>query len=77
MNRVGQLGRGESVWLAWFLCRLVDDFGSWRAAAATTSRALGRRGAALGWQHALAGPVWDMWYTRAFPAGPATGYAPN
>jgi hypothetical protein len=26
MNRVGTKGRGESVWLGWFLCRLVADF---------------------------------------------------
>ena len=26
MNRVGQRGQGESVWLAWFLCRVLADF---------------------------------------------------
>ena len=26
MNRVGFEGRGESVWLAWFLCRVIDDY---------------------------------------------------
>ena len=26
MNRVGHEGRGESVWLAWFLCDVVDRF---------------------------------------------------
>ncbi len=26
MNRVGHEGRGESVWLAWFLCDLVDRY---------------------------------------------------
>ena len=26
MNRVGHGGQGESVWLAWLLCKLVDDF---------------------------------------------------
>ena len=26
MNRVGIEGRGESVWLGWFLCRMVADF---------------------------------------------------
>ncbi len=26
MNRVGHEGRGESVWLAWFLCRVLTDF---------------------------------------------------
>jgi cellobiose phosphorylase len=26
MNRVGHQGQGESVWLAWFLCRVLADF---------------------------------------------------
>ena len=26
MNRVGLQGRGESVWLGWFLCSLVNDW---------------------------------------------------
>ena len=26
MNRVGQGGRGESVWLGWFLAKILDDF---------------------------------------------------
>jgi len=26
MNRVGHHGQGESVWLAWFLCRVLADF---------------------------------------------------
>jgi cyclic beta-1,2-glucan synthetase len=26
MNRVGHEGRGESVWLVWFLCCVVTDF---------------------------------------------------
>ena len=29
MNRVGIEGRGESVWLAWFLCAVVDSFAPW------------------------------------------------
>ena len=38
MNRVGIEGRGESVWLGWFLCQLVADF-------APLARARGERGA--------------------------------
>ena len=26
MNRVGDKGEGESVWLAWFLCAVIDAF---------------------------------------------------
>ena len=26
MNRVGHEGRGESVWLGWFLVRVLNDF---------------------------------------------------
>ncbi|MCK9221749.1 MAG: glycosyl transferase family 36 [Limnochordia bacterium] len=26
MNRIGWQGRGESVWLGWFLCRVLEDF---------------------------------------------------
>jgi cyclic beta-1,2-glucan synthetase len=26
MNRVGHGGRGESVWLGWFLAQILDDF---------------------------------------------------
>ena len=29
MNRVGIEGKGESVWLAWFLCVVVDSFAPW------------------------------------------------
>ena len=40
MNRVGIEGRGESVWLGWFLCRLVADFAPLaRARGETSARA--------------------------------------
>ncbi|MEO8049074.1 MAG: hypothetical protein ABI833_01545, partial [Acidobacteriota bacterium] len=29
MNRVGIEGKGESLWLAWFLCTVVDSFAPW------------------------------------------------
>jgi cyclic beta-1,2-glucan synthetase len=67
MNRVGAGGRGESVWLAWFLCHVIDGFAPiaerrgdgvraarWRTARATITTALDRDG-------------WDgAWYRRAF-----------
>ena len=67
MNRVGAEGRGESVWLGWFLCRLVADFAPWAHARGDTLRAQRWERAALGWQAALLGPAWDgHWFKRAF-----------
>ena len=67
MNRVGHLGRGESVWLAWFLCRVVADFAPLARRRGDDERARRWDDAALGWQRALAGPAWDgEWYARAF-----------
>ncbi len=66
MNRVGVEGRGESVWLAWFMIRSIKDFAlaaehindprveTWLAAVANISAALEKHG-------------WDgQWYRRAF-----------
>ena len=67
MNRVGQGGRGESVWLGWFLFTVLDAFAPlaesrgradlaerWRARMKSLRRALERHG-------------WDgAWYRRAF-----------
>lgn len=67
MNRVGSEGRGESVWLAWFLCRVVSDFGPIARRRGDTERAQRWDTAAQGWRTALAGPAWDGgWYARAF-----------
>ncbi|MEO7731460.1 MAG: glycosyl transferase family 36, partial [Kofleriaceae bacterium] len=67
MNRVGEHGRGESVWLGWFLLASIDAFvphaqrrgdgarvARWREVAATVSTALDRDG-------------WDgEWYLRGY-----------
>ena len=67
MNRVGAEGHGESVWLGWFLCRLVADFAPWAHARGDTLRAQRWEQAAVGWQAALLGPAWDgHWFKRAF-----------
>ena len=67
MNRVGIDGRGESVWLAWFLCRLVSDFAPVAQQRGDTVRADRWRAAAEGWRAALEGAAWDgQWYVRAF-----------
>ncbi|MGZ6143444.1 MAG: GH36-type glycosyl hydrolase domain-containing protein, partial [Myxococcales bacterium] len=63
MNRVGSEGRGESVWLGWFLCATMKRFAglcepveaqSWRDRAA----ALGAKIEACAWD--------GDWYLRAF-----------
>jgi len=67
MNRVGSGGRGESVWLAWFLCRLVADFAPLAQARGDAARAQRWLEAAQGWRDALHTQAWDgQWYKRAF-----------
>ena len=67
MNRVGIEGRGESVWLGWFLCKLVADFAPLARARGDDARAQRWEHAAQGWTLALLGPAWDgQWFKRAF-----------
>jgi cyclic beta-1,2-glucan synthetase len=75
MNRVGHEGRGESVWLGWFLCQLVADFAPLARARGDESRAMRWEDAAQGWKAALNGPAWDgQWFKRAyFDDGQALG----
>jgi cyclic beta-1,2-glucan synthetase len=41
MNRVGIEGRGESVWLAWFICAVVDSLAPWIEDTAPAWRPIG------------------------------------
>ncbi len=67
MNRVGIGGRGESVWLAWFGCTIVEGYAPLAVARGEHDRAERWRAAAAGWRHALQGPAWDgAWFRRAF-----------
>jgi cyclic beta-1,2-glucan synthetase len=67
MNRVGHQGRGESVWLGWFLCRLVAGFAPLARGRGETDRAQRWEDAAHGWAAALNGAAWDgQWFKRAF-----------
>ena len=50
MNRVGIEGRGESVWLGWFLCQLVADFAPLAHQRGDASAPLRWEQAALGWR---------------------------
>ena len=67
MNRVGSEGRGESVWLGWFLCKLVADFVPLARERGDEARVLRWERASQGWKVALNGASWDgQWFKRAF-----------
>ncbi|MFI4930787.1 MAG: GH36-type glycosyl hydrolase domain-containing protein, partial [Burkholderiales bacterium] len=67
MNRVGHEGRGESVWLAWFLCALVPGFAPLARERGDMERPLRWERAADGWRIALQDSAWDgQWFKRAF-----------
>ncbi len=67
MNRVGHAGRGESVWLAWFLCAIAERWIVLARDRGDTARAQRWSQALAGWDTALQGPAWDgAWYRRAF-----------
>ncbi len=67
MNRVGIEGKGESVWLGWFLCDLVRDLAPLAQARGDAIRAKRWNNALAGWQSALNSPAWDgQWFKRAF-----------
>ena len=65
MNRVGREGRGESVWLAWFLYATLEAFLPLCANDAERSARYREHQAAL--KAALQAHAWDgEWYLRAF-----------
>ncbi len=67
MNRVGHEGRGESVWLGWFLCSVVDRFLPFAKMRGDDARAQRWVDARSGWVAALHDAGWDgAWFRRAF-----------
>jgi cyclic beta-1,2-glucan synthetase len=67
MNRVGHQGKGESVWLGWFLCAVVRDFVPLAQARGDNARADKWLAARQGWVAALHDAGWDgAWFRRAF-----------
>ena len=67
MNRVGHEGRGESVWVAWFLCAVVRDWIPLARERGEHERATRWEAALQGWSQALETQAWDGgWYRRAF-----------
>ena len=79
MNRVGHEGKGESVWLAWFLCSVTQNFASLARARGDIARADTWLNARKGWIQALHSHGWDgEWFRRAFfDNGAALGSSSN
>jgi cyclic beta-1,2-glucan synthetase len=67
MNLVGHEGRGESVWLGWFLCSVVECFLPFAKTRGDDARAARWVEARNGWVAALHDAGWDgAWFRRAF-----------
>ena len=67
MNRVGAEGRGESVWLAWFLIATLREFAPHAAARGDQETAAELRTLADGYVVAVETHAWDgAWYRRAY-----------
>ncbi|HEX6373337.1 MAG TPA: hypothetical protein VF006_30720 [Longimicrobium sp.] len=67
MNRVGREGRGESVWLGFFLHGILDDFIPIAEARGDADRAERYRAHRAGLSEALNDGGWDGgWYRRAY-----------
>ncbi len=79
MNRVGAAGRGESIWLGWFLCAVIEAFAPCAEARGETARAAAWRAHAALVAAALERDGWDgEWYRRAyFDDGTPLGAAGN
>jgi cyclic beta-1,2-glucan synthetase len=77
MNRVGEEGKGESVWLGWFLRAALEEFGPLAEARGETERAAAWRAHAEKLAIALERDAWDGdWYRRGwFDDGTALGSA--
>ena len=78
MNRVGEFGQGESVWLGWLLYAALNKFAPLADIRGDTARAATWRAHASALQTSLEREAWDGdWYRRAWfddgtPLGSAT-----
>jgi cellobiose phosphorylase len=67
MNRVGRLGRGESVWLGFFLHRILEDFAPFVLERGDRERAAHYREYGSALRDALERAGWDgEWYRRGY-----------
>ena len=65
MNRVGEHGKGESVWLGWFLLATLGDFAAVAKAEGDSGRAQAWEKHARSLKRALENTAWDgQWYRR-------------
>jgi cyclic beta-1,2-glucan synthetase len=79
MNRVGHQGKGESVWLAWFLYATLHRFAALAEQRGASEHAARWRAHAAKLQAAAESQAWDgAWYRRAyFDDGTPLGSAGN
>ncbi len=79
MNRVGYQGKGESVWLAWFLITTLTEFAVVAETQGDKQRAMNWREHAAQLKIAVEAEAWDgAWYRRAyFDDGSPLGSAAN
>ena len=79
MNRVGNQGKGESVWLAWFLITTLSEFASVAETRGDNQHAIRWRAHATQLKAAVEAEGWDgAWYRRAyFDDGTPLGSAAN
>ena len=79
MNRVGEGGRGESVWLGWLLHAALEGFAGFAEARGETARAANWRTHMQVLSTSLEDRAWDGdWYRRAwFDDGAPLGSAAN
>jgi cyclic beta-1,2-glucan synthetase len=67
MNRVGEGGQGESVWLGWFLIATATAFAGLAEARADQSHAMAWRSHCEALRTAIEGEAWDGgWYRRGW-----------
>ncbi|SHF11073.1 Putative glucoamylase [Desulforamulus putei DSM 12395] len=67
MSRVGAAGRGESVWLGWFLCEVLHRFTELCRQRGDVERAARYRAVSKQLASSLDEHAWDgQWYRRAF-----------
>jgi cyclic beta-1,2-glucan synthetase len=67
MNRVGREGRGESVWMGWFLASLLEDWAAFAEARGERDRAARWRAHRAALAAALEREAWDgEWYRRGW-----------
>jgi cyclic beta-1,2-glucan synthetase len=67
MNRVGIEGKGESVWLGWFLHGTLNDFAELCEQRGDVERAAAFRQKAEAYRQAIEQHAWDgEWYRRAY-----------